>query len=195
MLTHTLLPTRIRRSTRAALPLLAAASLAGCGGGLKATLGLNPSMPNAFAVTTQAPLSMPPDYALRPPEPGAPRPQAISAARSAEGILAPQSVLASQGGAMSPGQQALLQAAGPPAPANIRAEVNAAAGLSHRPQSFVDRLMFWRGPPTQGIVVDPAREAQRLRQDAALGKPATAGTTPIQQPKSPGLFQRLFGWL
>lgn len=184
-----------RAFVRLLLPLLGAAALEGCGSGLKATLGLNPSPPDAFAVTTQAPLSMPPDYTLRPPEPGAPRPQAVSAARSAEGVLVPQSVLAGTGAASSPGQQALIRAAGPPAPANIRAEVNRAAGLAHRSPGFVDRLMFWRGAPTSGIVVDPQREARRLRQNAALGKPATAGTTPIEQPRSPGLMQRLFGWI
>jgi Protein of unknown function (DUF3035) len=44
--------------------------LAGCGGG-----GLfNRSRPDEFAVQRQAPLVIPPDFALTPPAPGAPRP-------------------------------------------------------------------------------------------------------------------------
>jgi hypothetical protein len=53
--------------------LLAAAgtALAGCGsgGGL-----LNRARPDEFAVQRQAPLVVPPDFALTPPKPGAPRP-------------------------------------------------------------------------------------------------------------------------
>lgn len=46
-------------------------SLAGCGGGS----GLNRAKPNEYAVARQAPLVIPPDYALVPPKPGAARPQ------------------------------------------------------------------------------------------------------------------------
>jgi hypothetical protein len=44
--------------------------LAGCQGGL-----LDRKRPDEFAVARQAPLAIPPDFALRPPQPGAPRPQ------------------------------------------------------------------------------------------------------------------------
>lgn len=49
----------------------ASAALAGCGsgGGL-----LNRARPDEFAVQRQAPLVVPPDFALAPPKPGAPRP-------------------------------------------------------------------------------------------------------------------------
>lgn len=47
------------------------AMLAGCGGGG----GLfNRERPDEFAVQRQAPLVVPPDFALQPPQPGAPRP-------------------------------------------------------------------------------------------------------------------------
>ncbi|HUN51459.1 MAG TPA: DUF3035 domain-containing protein, partial [Candidatus Sulfotelmatobacter sp.] len=51
-----------------------AALLAGAAGcdSIKATLGLEKSGPDEFAVVTKAPLTLPPDYALRPPAPGAP---------------------------------------------------------------------------------------------------------------------------
>ena len=55
-----------------ALILLASASalLAGCG----STGILNRDRPDEFAVQRQAPLVVPPDFALTPPQPGAPRP-------------------------------------------------------------------------------------------------------------------------
>ena len=45
--------------------------LAGCG----STGLLNRERPDEFAVSRQAPLVVPPDFSLAPPNPGAPRPQ------------------------------------------------------------------------------------------------------------------------
>jgi hypothetical protein len=69
----------------AALLILAGSSalLAGCGGS-----GLfNRSRPDEFAVQRQAPLVVPPDFALVPPAPGAPRPTEASAAAQAQDAL------------------------------------------------------------------------------------------------------------
>jgi hypothetical protein len=178
-------------------PLLLAAgfALSGCGQGenISRVFGLTRDAPDEFTVTTQAPLSMPPDFSLRPPEPGAPRPQAVSAPQAAEAALAPGTALAgADTAALTPGQQALIQEAGPPAPTGIRREVDAQAAQDAPGQSFTDKLMFWRSTPPAGVVVDPAKEAQRLRQDAALGQNVTAGDTPIIQPRKGGLFDGLF---
>lgn len=64
------------------------------------------SSPNEFAVTRAPPLTIPPDFALRPPKPGAPRPQEVSPSA--------QALAAMFGGAAatSPGQQALVDSAG-----------------------------------------------------------------------------------
>src|SRR3954471_4751762 len=56
-----------------ALALLAPA-VAGCSS-TKEMLGLTKRSPDEFQVVSRAPLSMPPDFSLRPPTPGAPRPQ------------------------------------------------------------------------------------------------------------------------
>src|ERR1700759_3338402 len=64
--------------------------LAGCGGNdLSRTFGLTRDAPDEFTVTTRAPLSMPPDFSIRPPQPGAARPQELSARNAAEAALAP----------------------------------------------------------------------------------------------------------
>jgi hypothetical protein len=61
----------MRKTTALILALSASALLAGCGGGG----GLfNRDRPDEFAVQRQAPLVVPPDFALTPPQPGAPRP-------------------------------------------------------------------------------------------------------------------------
>ncbi len=53
-------------------------------------------------------------------------------------------------------------------------------------QSFANRLMFWRSAPAPGIAVDPQKEAQRLRENAALGQSPQTGQTPIIQPAPRG---------
>src|SRR6185437_16216219 len=65
--------------------LLGAAGLAGCKSA-SAAFGLEKVTPDEFRVVTKAPLTLPPDYSLRPPQPGEPRPQELqpeSAARQA----------------------------------------------------------------------------------------------------------------
>ena len=43
--------------------------------------------PDEFAVESRAPLTIPPDFALRPPQPGAPRPQETTAAERARKVI------------------------------------------------------------------------------------------------------------
>ena len=60
----------MRKSTRFALIAVGASLVSACGsGGI-----LNRDRPDEFAVQRQAPLVVPPDFALQPPQPGAPRP-------------------------------------------------------------------------------------------------------------------------
>ncbi len=170
-------------------------ALAGCSGlgdTLSRTFGVTRDAPDEFSVTTQAPLSMPPDFNIRPPQPGAARPQEVSARTQAQQALMPQTTLSAQTDDMSAGQQALLAAAGPPAPANIRNEIAHDPTLNSTGGTFADRLMFWRPAPQPGIVVNAAAEAQRLRQNAALGQSPESGVTPIIQPKPRGWLEGIF---
>ena len=75
-----------RVATVSALTAIAAIGMAGCTSTQKA-LGMNKVVPDEFRVVSKAPLAVPPDYALRPPAPGEPRPQELqpeSAARAAQ---------------------------------------------------------------------------------------------------------------
>ena len=61
----------MRKSTALLLAIATTAMLSACGGGG----GLfNRDRPDEFAVQRQMPLAVPPDFALNPPQPGAPRP-------------------------------------------------------------------------------------------------------------------------
>jgi hypothetical protein len=170
-------------------------ALAGCGGGdVSRSFSLTRDAPDEFQVTTRAPLSMPPDYTLRPPRPGAARPQEMSSRQAAEAALVPQAALggAPQDAAPSAGQQALLAAAGPAAPADIRRRVEADAAREQTDRSLTDELMFWRTPKDKSVMVDPQRESQRLQENAAMGDSPVVGDTPIIQRKSETLWDSLF---
>ncbi|MBS0640549.1 MAG: DUF3035 domain-containing protein [Acetobacteraceae bacterium] len=171
-------------------PLLAACSLlllSGCGGSsLYRTFGLTRDAPDEFTVTTRAPLSMPPDFALRPPRPGAPRPQEQSERQAAEEALVPDLALNQPQAGSSPGQSALMAQTGPSAPADIRRKVDQDARYAAADESLVDKILYWRKPNTQQAEVDPQKESQRLRQNAALGQSPDVGDTPIIQQKQKG---------
>lgn len=174
------------------LVLAGTIGLAACSGDeLTRTFGLTRDAPDEFQVTTRAPLSMPPDFSLRPPRPGASRPQELTQRQQAEAALTPDSITASAA-ASSRGQQALVASAGRAAPADIRARVDSEAALDTPSRSFTERLMFWQAAPPPGTAVDPVRESQRIRQNAALGQATDTGDTPIIQHHSSGLFSGLF---
>jgi len=101
-------------NTRSLLALSGVLLLGACSGDeLTRTFGLTRDAPDEFQVTTRAPLSMPPDFTLRPPRPGASRPQEMSQSQQAEAALVPDVALnPPTRAANSPGQQALVSAAG-----------------------------------------------------------------------------------
>ncbi len=167
----------------------AAVLLAGCGGGVKQSLGIAKRAPDEFSVVTRAPLTMPPDYGLRPPRPGERRPQEPvlrSQARSvlmqngASGDIASAAPGAAGIGGITPGDSALLARAGSSeVPDDIRSRIDReSAELDADDRNFIERMMFWREMPPPGDVVDARKESQRLQENAALGRGTTDGETP-----------------
>jgi hypothetical protein len=183
--------------TRLIAPFAAAVLLSGCGAdsSLSRTFGLVRDTPDEFTVVTRAPLSMPPDYTLRPPQPGAARPQDQSDRSLAESALVPEAALGGTRAGVSPGQASLVRDAGGGAPADIRQRVDQEARLASSDDSFIDRVLYWRKPETSKVVVDPQLESKRLQQNAALGQSPVNGTTPIIVEKKKGWFSNLFSWL
>lgn len=184
-----------------AIGLLLAVS--GCGGQVRQALGMTKQSPDEFQVVTHAPLTLPPDYNLRPPEPGAPRPQEGTAAEQAQTALYTNSDGSSLSTgaygapaetAQSGGEVALLQSAGAAGiDPGIRAQIDAeTAAQIERDQTLIERLVFWRTPEPYGTVVDPAAEAKRLQENQALGKPVTEGQTPIITTRRKGLLEGIF---
>jgi hypothetical protein len=179
----------------AALSLLLLPVLSGCGQNTSRALGFTRDAPDEFTVVTRAPLSLPPALGSLPvPRPGTARPQELQGGAAGEAILAPGAAYGVNAStAPSSGETALLAAAGANAPASVRRQVDDESLRLNRPdRTLVDRLMFWREAPAPGTVVDPQREAQRLRENAALGRDPEQGETAIIQRSRQGLFQGIF---
>ncbi len=160
------------RSSRVAVLLLAGTALVGLSAcnTIRNSLGANKVVPDEFRVVSIAPLTVPPDYSLRPPTPGEPRPQELDPSSSAREAL----LGARAGVTLSASEQALVSGAGAEdADPLARYVIDDEFGdLAHKEESFAERLMFWRqgDPSTQGatttaggIVIDPAREQERLQ--------------------------------
>jgi hypothetical protein len=176
-------------------------ALSGCGGGVRQALGMTKHSPDEFLTVAHAPLTMPPDSSLRPPEPGAPRPQEGTASQQAQTALyannggsAPATGTTDTGAAQSSGEVALLQNAGATGvDPGIRAQIDTeTAAQIDRDQTLISRLVFWRVQEPYGTVVDPVAESRRLQENQALGKPATEGETPIIAPRKKGVLEGIF---
>jgi len=90
-------------------------------------------------------------------------------------------------GRPSSGESALLSQAGRPVGSDIRRRVDEESLRLDQPdRGLADRLIFWRAPEQPGIALDARRESQRLRENAALGREATQGETPIIQRSTSG---------
>src|SRR4051812_35661054 len=121
--------------------LVAAAGLAGCQSTQKA-LGMSKVTPDEFHVVTKAPLVVPPDYALRPPAPGEPRPQELQPESAARNALLGQREAEQR----SDGEKMLVAKAGAEkADPLVRYVVDDEFGdIAHKEKSFADRVMFWK---------------------------------------------------
>ncbi len=179
--------------------LISALPLAGCDGAKRA-LGMGKQTPDEFAVVTRAPLTLPPDYGLRPPTPGAQRPQELVPREQARRILlgssksgsAPAKV--SKIDALSGGEQALLGRANAlNADPLIRQTVNLESrSIASADDNFLNKIIFWQDPEKPGTVVDAGKESRRLREAAALGDNPNKGNVPIIKRREKGLLEGIF---
>ena len=153
--------------------------LAACGHDTKQKLGLVHTSPDEFTVTHRAPLAMPPDYDLRPPQPGAPRPQdAVTGANAQNAVFGNTTRQAGKETASAKADENFLAAAGAAqTDPNIRPEVDReTAALAPAQQPVAKKLLnIGKNQPPAASVVDPAAEAARIKQLQQNGQPASAG--------------------
>ena len=160
-------------------------ALASCDS-VRKSFGGGKNAPDEFAVFKRPPLSLPPEYGLRPPVPGESRPQKVSPMDQArEAILGKNAVrpdaTTKTANAGSPGLQALITRTGADkAEPGIRRLINQESSvLADEDQLFVNKLIFWVDDKSNpGIVVDAKQEQKRIMSNQALGKPINEGEIP-----------------
>src|SRR5665213_1951635 len=135
--------------------LVAGTALGGCESTRQA-LGLVKVVPDEFRVVTKAPLVVPPDYALRPPAPGKPRPQELQPEGAARLALLGQREAEQR----SQGEKLLVSKAGAEkADPLIRYVVDDEFGdVAHKEKSFADKVMFWRSAKTTDTAATSAAD-------------------------------------
>ncbi|GAO40355.1 hypothetical protein SCH01S_48_00130 [Sphingomonas changbaiensis NBRC 104936] len=143
---------------------VAGLTLAGCGGG-----GLNRARPDEFAVARRAPLVVPPDFALAPPKPGAPRPQEADSSTQAL-----QAMFGGPAPRSAPEQATLGNAGASNAVPGIRSEVGSPATTA------VDK-----GAVTRDIIAAPEGDGQDARASTTAVTPAPAATPTPEPSPSP----------
>jgi hypothetical protein len=176
----------------AAALVVAGVSISGC---TAIRRNLAPVTPDEFRVVARAPLVVPPDYSLRPPSPGEPRPQELQPEGAARAAI----LGANADAKVSPGERLLMTKAGADkADPLIKFVVDDEFGdLAYKEKSFADMVMFWRpDQPAQPAAagantatpIDPAAETARIA-DLTGGQPVIIVRAPEahRRFKLPGL--------
>ena len=158
----------------------------------KRALGVEKISPDEFTVVTKAPLVVPPDYSLRPPQPGKNSPAYIAPDGRAQFALFGQD--GSRVDGFSQGETSILEiTGGAKADPNIRQIVNLeTASLIEKSDSFTDQIIFWQEQPLAGQAVDAPAEAERLRENAAAGKAPNEGEVPVVEERKKAPLEGLF---
>ncbi len=192
----------MRREVMLRYSLIAAVVLAltACSG-VNKQLGLTKQSPDEFKVVKRAPLTLPPDFSLRPPDPGISRPQEGTTSQQAKNAVF--RLKQPESGTLDPiiesddrslGELSLLRAAGVgQTDPNIRRILDAETlRINAEGEDFLQALLFWQDPQVPGEIVDATEEAKRLRENTALGKSVTVGETPTIERKRRLFFEGLF---
>ncbi|MBJ7417308.1 MAG: DUF3035 domain-containing protein [Niveispirillum sp.] len=161
----------LKQVRKAAVPaitvLMMGGMLSGCGlfGGHDA--------PDEFMVVSRAPLEVPPDFSLRPPQPGSPRPQEMerdtrsqSSVFGASGAGSAALVDPRTNPKQTSGEGALLAQAGADgASPDIRAIVDREnPGVVVGSPTFLDKLMFWKDDQNPEVLPPPGGALSTTRE-------------------------------
>lgn len=168
------------------LMLAGVALVSGCQN-VKNELGVGRNSPDEFLVVKRAPLSLPPDYSLRAPSEGE-VPPASEASSQARTALMGSSRADEKIAEDSPDSSFLKKTGAANANPDIRAMINKENGIIALENKTVgEKLIFWKehndDQAIPSSVVDPKKEAQRIQQNKADGKPVNEGKVPVIEKK------------
>jgi len=184
------------------------------------TLGLERSSPDEFRVVSRPPLSVPPQFALRPPSNADASPNQLPADKKAQSLMNGQDTTADANGSLkadtavmpvtiSNSRHGLSSATSSDKPATgAEAQFLKNAGADAADPNVRNTLVeekyavqekkedkswwnFWSSDDKKDPIVDSKKEADRIKQDEDAGKPVTTGDTPNVKPSDQGLLDSI----
>ena len=151
-------------------------------------LGITKNAPNEFNILTKAPLVVPPEYNLRPPQIG------TSSAENNYSQKSAREALLGDIDETEPtrGEVVLMSKAGVGrANQEIRLEIDGVNSVERKSKSFSDQVLFWKDGKVvapNGAPMDPEIEARRIESmNSATGGGDVTITKRPSGPKLPGL--------
>ncbi|MEO1040076.1 MAG: DUF3035 domain-containing protein [Pseudomonadota bacterium] len=180
------------------LVIIAVAALVGtsaCSSGVRQALGAEKTVPDEFRVVTIAPLTVPPEYSLRPPQPGALRAEDIFPDQQARrALFGDLDATSATDGEILFAARAGAGDANPQIRALIDGET---AAVVRKDRSFADRVLFWRegesgeteiipGANAPSEPIDPAAVSDSIEAVTGGGEVEIERRRSIR-PKLPGL--------
>lgn len=199
--------------------MAAASMLALCAcssGSVKETLGLNRAAPDEFRVVSRPPLSVPPQFGLRPPSsgevginqiPADKKAQSLISGESADGAAADTAVQPVKSSTLSKKKKTSASAATTSADSQFLRNAGAdKADPKVRDELVEEKISaqekkenssWWNimstGPDKKDPTVDARKESERLRKNSDEGKPVNEGTTPEVKPADHGILGSILG--
>lgn len=190
-------------------------ALTACASGeVRETLGLNRAAPDEFKVVSRPPLSVPPDFSLRPPEPGAAPREAVDPEQDAKRLFLRESqsedgvielIESDVDTAITPvistsaptsGESVLLGKLGADnADPEIRDKLYSEEKdldreiVKDKDATVIDKLL---GYDAVEPVVDPFAEAERIRENVDEEKPINEGEVPVLDKSDGSTLDKIF---
>lgn len=171
-------------------------ALTACGGGsVKETLGIGHKAPDEFRVVARPPLSMPPQFNLRPPSTNSESATVIPADKQAKSIITGDDDAVSEKKSSANESQFMKNIGVDKADPKVRDELTQ---QKLEAQEKKEEGSWWGGVTSvtekKDTLVDAKKEAQRIKTNKEANKPVTEGETPEVKDKDHGVLGNIFGW-
>jgi hypothetical protein len=188
----------------------------GCGSSIdvKEKLGLNREGPDEYRVVPRPPLTVPPEFNLRPPGESSTYVSGMPAQNRAHdqvtgGDTSTPAVPDAPASSSNPftNAAAVTPVTSGALPSSSDSQLLANAGANKADPQIRQKLLddkmngvggakdpnyLFGGKTQSDTLVDPTKEADRLKQDKEQNKPPTAGDTPVIAPEDKGLLGTIF---
>lgn len=201
-----------------AIAAICLAALSACSGSTaREVIGLSREAPDEFRVVSRPPLSVPPQFSLRPPaEPGE-EPARTAAHKKAESLvlgtpadsgdtfaLRPgnadtavspvHSRPLNDGKNASPEQNFLMRAGANEADPEVRRKIERDRTAVAVPEDDSWWNILSTTPPKKEPMVNAKEEAERIKKNQEEGRPVTEGDTPEIKPRDTGVLGRILDY-